>query len=204
MNTGIQDAYNLGWKLEAVLKGASDSLLDTYEEERLPVAANVLGISTKLYRQIPAEDDGMRRDAVTLQLGITYKDMSLSRKSADAALRLASGDRAPDALGEDNRGNAVRLFDYFRGPHFMLLRLFGEASYVRELPCSHVKFIPIRRVVGEKNSAMQSFVDVHGNAAETYGGGNGEYVLVRPDGYIGWVGLEKELDDLKHYPGLHS
>ncbi|SFT89445.1 2-polyprenyl-6-methoxyphenol hydroxylase [Geodermatophilus amargosae] len=43
MNTGIQDAYNLGWKLALVLEGkASDHLLDTYEEERRPVARSVL------------------------------------------------------------------------------------------------------------------------------------------------------------------
>ena len=42
MNTGIQDAYNLGWKLGCVVEGASDMLLDTYEEERLPVAATCL------------------------------------------------------------------------------------------------------------------------------------------------------------------
>ncbi len=81
MNTGIQDAYNLGWKLQRVLTGAPDALLDTYEEERLPVAANVLGLSTKLYRQITADDEGaIRRDAVTLQLGITYREMSLSAR----------------------------------------------------------------------------------------------------------------------------
>ena len=82
MNTGIQDAYNLGWKLGCVLEGASDTLLDTYEEERLPVAANVLGLSTKLHRQITskADEEKVRRDAVTLQLGITYKEMSQSNK----------------------------------------------------------------------------------------------------------------------------
>jgi 2-polyprenyl-6-methoxyphenol hydroxylase-like FAD-dependent oxidoreductase len=51
MNTGIQDAYNLGWKVGQVFSGAPDALLDTYEEERLPVAASLLGITTKLHRQ---------------------------------------------------------------------------------------------------------------------------------------------------------
>jgi hypothetical protein len=46
LNTGIQDAYNLGWKLAT----GNDDLLDTYEQERLPVAAAVLGISTRLHR----------------------------------------------------------------------------------------------------------------------------------------------------------
>src|SRR5690606_26027013 len=38
MNTGVQDAYNLGWKLGGVLRGTPETLLDTYEEERLPIA----------------------------------------------------------------------------------------------------------------------------------------------------------------------
>jgi 2-polyprenyl-6-methoxyphenol hydroxylase-like FAD-dependent oxidoreductase len=53
MNTGIQDAYNLSWKLDLILAGAGDRLLDTYEGERLPVAASILGIATKLHRLGP-------------------------------------------------------------------------------------------------------------------------------------------------------
>ncbi|WP_416965373.1 FAD-dependent oxidoreductase, partial [Streptomyces sp. Agncl-13] len=53
MNTGIQDAYNLGWKLALATAGrAGPGLLDTYEEERLPVAAWTLGISTDLYARV--------------------------------------------------------------------------------------------------------------------------------------------------------
>src|SRR5690606_4263558 len=48
LNTGVQDAYNLGWKLAAVANGGPEALLDTYEEERRPVAADVLGLSTQL------------------------------------------------------------------------------------------------------------------------------------------------------------
>lgn len=48
------------------------------------------------------------------------------------------------------------------------------------------------------------FVDAYRNLATTYGGGNGEYVLVRPDGYIGWIGHEEDLGDLKEYPGLET
>ncbi len=46
MNTGIQDAYNLGWKLALALKGASDRLLDSYQAERMPVAAGVLATTS--------------------------------------------------------------------------------------------------------------------------------------------------------------
>ena len=125
MNTGIQDAYNLGWKLEAVLKGAHEQLLNTYEEERLPVAANVLGLSSRLYREITsAGDDRLRGDATTLQLGITYKAMSLSQHCAHADFKIAAGDRAPDAPGLDSNGQPTRLFELLRGTQFTLLRLF--------------------------------------------------------------------------------
>lgn len=45
LNTSVQDAYNLGWKLAAVAGGASVALLDSYEEERRPIAAGVLGLT---------------------------------------------------------------------------------------------------------------------------------------------------------------
>lgn len=57
MNTGIQDAYNLGWKLGLVLRGrASESLLDTYGEERRPIAQAVLGGSDLGYRAVFGAD----------------------------------------------------------------------------------------------------------------------------------------------------
>src|SRR5580658_4923086 len=48
LNTSVQDAYNLGWTLGAVVAGAPDALLDSYEEERPPTAASMLGLTTKL------------------------------------------------------------------------------------------------------------------------------------------------------------
>jgi hypothetical protein len=48
-------------------------------------------------------------------------------------------------------------------------------------------------------AAANVFVDALGHMAEAYGGGQGEYVLVRPDGYVGWTGLEADLPDLQDY-----
>ncbi|MFE1292003.1 FAD-dependent oxidoreductase [Streptomyces sp. NPDC058751] len=113
LNTSVQDAYNLGWKLGAVLRGeAPASLLDTYEEERLPVAADVLGLSTRIHR------GEARRGGETRQLGLGYRGSSLAAETRadlpDEALR--AGDRAPDGTVD-----GVRLFDEFRGPHWTLL-----------------------------------------------------------------------------------
>lgn len=204
MNTGIQDAYNLGWKLAAVLRGAPEELLETYEEERLPVAANVLGLSSRLYKQISGQvEEKMRRDAVTLQLGITYKEMSLSVTSGNPRLKIASGDRAPDAPGRNGAGEAIRLFDLFRGPHFTLLHLFATDD-LHCSPIPGVKVIDVQGTQREPNRKTDSFVDAFGHLAAAYGGGDGEYVLVRPDGYIGWTGAREYVNDLYGYLGRVS
>jgi 2-polyprenyl-6-methoxyphenol hydroxylase-like FAD-dependent oxidoreductase len=198
MNTGIQDAYNLGWKLNCVLHGAPDALLDTYEEERLPVAANVLGLSSKLYKQITTDgEDRLRGDAVTLQLGITYQAMSLSERSGDVGLKIASGDRAPDAPGLDGDGRPIRLFDVFRGPQFTLLRLGGNDAKASADELTGVKRVDV--IASPCETASGAFVDAFGHVAAAYGGGQGEYLLVRPDGYVGWMGLQTDLPDLHRY-----
>ena len=75
LNTGVQDAYNLGWKLAGVSAALPERLLDTYEEERLPVAAEVLGISTKLYARAKrgTSEDAHVRDEETQQLLLGYR-----------------------------------------------------------------------------------------------------------------------------------
>jgi 2-polyprenyl-6-methoxyphenol hydroxylase-like FAD-dependent oxidoreductase len=116
LNTGVQDAYNLGWKLGAVLGGsAPETLLDTYEQERLPVAANVLGLSERILSQ-----RSMHRGQEERQLGITYQDGPLAVDDRHAPGAVVAGDRAPDGLVGDGR----RLFEVFRGPHATLL-VFG-------------------------------------------------------------------------------
>jgi len=199
MNTGIQDAYNLGWKLESVLGGAPDALLDTYEEERLPVAAHVLGLSTRLFRQVStAEEEKVRRDAVTLQLGITYKAMSLSTMAGNVSFKISAGDRAPDAQGLDAAGNATRLFDLFRGPHFTLLRLFADESATPIQVSRRVELVQVERQPSA-NATARVFVDTFGHFAAAYGGGEGESLLVRPDGYIAWIGTAENFTDLSKY-----
>nr|WP_281392715.1 FAD-dependent monooxygenase [Streptomyces zagrosensis] len=80
LNTSVQDAYNLGWKLSHVLRhGADDTLLDTYEEERAPIAANVLGLSTRLHRtSLVRISRATRQGAETHQLAVSYAASRLS------------------------------------------------------------------------------------------------------------------------------
>lgn len=74
LNTSVQDAYNLGWKLAAVVQGAPDGLLDTYEQERRPVAASVLGLSTQLLGEMKSGE--LRRGREVHQLDIGYPTSS--------------------------------------------------------------------------------------------------------------------------------
>jgi 2-polyprenyl-6-methoxyphenol hydroxylase-like FAD-dependent oxidoreductase len=119
MNTGVQDAYNLGWKLGGVLNGAPEQLLDTYEQERLPVAARVLGLSEKLLAKRTLQRGDEER-----QLGITYRDGPLAVDDRATPGAVVAGDRAPDGPVGDGR----RLFDVFRGPHATVLAFGAECE----------------------------------------------------------------------------
>ncbi|WP_327250619.1 FAD-dependent monooxygenase [Streptomyces sp. NBC_01244] len=130
LNTSVQDAYNLGWKLGQVLRhGADPALLDTYEQERQPVAAHVLGLSTRIHRGQAERGDATR------QLGLGYRGGPLSEGAAGA---LEAGDRAPDGPLPDGR----RLFDLFRGPQFTLLAVGTDA----ELPPVSSEFLHVHRI----------------------------------------------------------
>ncbi|MEU9974814.1 FAD-dependent monooxygenase [Streptomyces sp. NPDC051014] len=112
LNTSVQDAYNLGWKLAAVLAGdAPDALLDTYEEERRANAAAMLDLSTGVHR------GEVRRGEATVQLGIGYRESSLTAETRPRPGPVRAGDRAPDGRNADG----TRMFDAFRGPHWTLL-----------------------------------------------------------------------------------
>ncbi|MDX8140860.1 FAD-dependent monooxygenase [Lentzea sp. BCCO 10_0061] len=99
MNTGIQDAYNLGWKL------AMETLLDTYESERKPVAQWLLGMTTEI---MMSGNPFERRGDETLQLSLSYR-------TAEGE-GLQAGDRMPDGVTEQGR-----IFDLLRGPDFVTL-----------------------------------------------------------------------------------
>lgn len=102
LNTGVQDAWNLGWKLAEVIGGAGAELLETYEEERLPIAASVLALSKTLRVK-----KSFKRGALTNQLGVHYRGSSLSKGAAVGAVH--PGDRVADAeaLGLLREGRRV-------------------------------------------------------------------------------------------------
>ncbi|OXM60282.1 FAD-dependent monooxygenase [Amycolatopsis vastitatis] len=181
MNTGVQDAYNLGWKLAAVLVGADPALLDSYEQERLPVARVVLDDSTaRMHMVMRAAGDGdgshaqrHLTDDFTTGLTIAYPESALSHRGSGPRRRVDAGDRAPDARYTDSAGRPARLFDLFRGPQWTLLAFGG--TEVRPAGSLHVHAIDDEQV------------------RRAYDVTDDELILVRPDGYLAGRG-EAALD----------
>jgi len=187
LNTSVQDAHNLGWKLAAVLDGAPDRLLDTYEMERRPIAEGVLGLSTRLLDEHKRGE--MRRGRETHQLDIGYPASPLSFQLPERKGGcLRAGDRAPDAPFRRAAGQPSRLFDLFKGPHWTLLAHEGVPE-ITARPGLHIHRIGPRGDV----------IDAWGHIRDAYALMPGECVLIRPDGYIGAILGQGRAAELEAY-----
>ena len=152
MNTGVQDGFNLAWKLALVQKRlAPPSLLKTYTEERLPVVAEMLDQTTALlnstFGSTPKDDQShWRQDGGLLQLGVNYRWSSIvvderTKYVAEDVLReqeadsygahsdgqLRAGDRAPDASELADKETTTRLFDVF-GSSWHTVLVFSDTA----------------------------------------------------------------------------
>jgi 2-polyprenyl-6-methoxyphenol hydroxylase-like FAD-dependent oxidoreductase len=197
MNTGMQDAHNLAWKLALVISGRSpESLLDTYAEERGPVAAQVLSLTHALVqlgtvrnpfkrtlrdivvpfasRIPPIERRAVRRVS---QVHITYRSGSLTRRGPGSRY-LQPGDRAPDVQVVEPGGTSRRLYEAMRSGRHILVASSGAVSHLREW--------------------SSTFDAVTGDLASGRRSARGSVWLVRPDGYIAASGIDGIVDYLRH------
>lgn len=198
LNTGVQDSYNLGWKLAGVLQGASDTLLDSYEAERQPVAATVLGLATKKYDAIATMSPAaLARGKDEYQLAVTYNGGPLASSANASTSTLAAGDRAPDAR-LDRDGTTTRLFELFRGTHFTAIA-YGpgapEALASIEWPTFGAELRTI--AIDASNATADDVVsDIDRSFRSSYGVSRPTAFLVRPDGYIAAIALVDELEPI--------
>ena len=187
LNTSVQDAYNLGWKLAAVVRGAADGLLDTYEEERRPVAASVLGLATQLLGDMQKGE--LRRGRDVHQLDIGYPQSSLALEQPPRTGTVFAGDRAPDAPIRGAGGQSLRLFNLFQGAHWTLLGYGVARGAVQPRPGLHIHVFGLDGEV----------IDELGHFQNAYEVAIGDWVLVRPDGYIGAMVSSDDLERLEAY-----
>ena len=186
LNTSVQDAYNLGWKLAAVAAGAPDALLVSYEEERRPVAATMLGLATSLLDALKRGE--MRRGREVHQLDIGYPESSFALEKPERHGGLLAGDRAPDAPMRAAAGQLVRLFELFKGAHWTLL------GYEVQVALPPRTGLHIHRI-GRRGDLM----DDGGHFRDAYAPTAGDWVLVRPDGYVGAIVASADVWALEAY-----
>jgi 2-polyprenyl-6-methoxyphenol hydroxylase-like FAD-dependent oxidoreductase len=165
MNTGIQDAANLSWKLAAVLHGAPAALLDTYQAERHPVGRSVLRSSGAIIRAAMIKSPVgrvLRAAAGRLALSIPRIHRRITGQLSGVGYHYPAPAGAHDLVGTRAADVALadgsRLYEALRGQRFVLL---GDAD-------------------------VTAWGDLVVAARPAVAGG--PLVLVRPDGYVGWAG----------------
>lgn len=208
MNTGIGDAYNLAWKLALVIKGfAAESILDTYNEERLANAKRLLESTDRIFELAAGSNwllalfrttifptvagymtsiDPIRKRLFPLisQIGINYRDHALSWHTGDESDDVQAGDRLPYFLLHDRS-----IFDQLKEPKFHML-MFSN---------------------GEHDSLCEEFVREFGHVAacqvvpldvrvrEIFENENDFIVFLRPDNHIAFISSEISLDETRDY-----
>ncbi|MEU0549745.1 FAD-dependent monooxygenase [Micromonospora sp. NPDC005979] len=175
LNLGIQDAVNLGWKLAAQVRGwAPDTLLDTYQAERRPVAADVLD-NTRAQTQLLADEPGARavRRLISELMDFDEVNRHLLEKITGTGIRYDVGE-GPDLLGR-------RVPDVDVRPG----NLYGLLHRGRGLLVDRTE----RLTVGGWKDRVDHLADA-GAAADV------PCLLLRPDGHVAWIGDEqRNLDD---------
>jgi 2-polyprenyl-6-methoxyphenol hydroxylase-like FAD-dependent oxidoreductase len=213
MNTGIQDGYNLAWKLACVLNGrASGELLTTYNEERLPNAETLTKTTDRFFNLAASPSPflsfvrlnifpyvanvGFRLNAVKQfvfprisQIAINYRSMSLSRGTDRYPVK--AGDRLPWF-----QVDGASIYDRLREPVFHLIVFFDGKTEIPPLP----------------NDLMQAWagaidstvISLYPEIADIFGTRESFYVILRPDNYIGLISNDFSPETVRGYLNLIS
>ena len=203
MNTGIQDAHNLAWKIAAVVQGwANESLLDSYDSERRPIALFNAAEAVRNLKALVDEDDqgqtgSFRKDHYVhpgLALGYRYNNGAIVYKSGqnrkndwpvgEYTQSAAAGARAPHLWLTHPSGKRISSLD-----------LFEQCFTLLTTPKARSAWEPISQEVAKKTGAPIQLVTIGQNG--DFRDENADFpilydirekgaVLVRPDGHIGW------------------
>ena len=223
MNTGIGDAYNLGWKLASVAKGAAqESLLDSYEAERMPFARAILSgsdrgfslvgdttnpltqrlkvfVAPPLFRivsQVPI----LRRWAFWFisQLWTEYRSSPAVAQSGPAKKGPKPGERTPYGFFEDRDNFGESIFELLRGPDHHLLFFEGKEPNPARSEATRDE---VERLLGryEVPVHVHQVATENGSLHRRYGAKTSSLYLVRPDGHVAYRGGAADIIGLKMY-----
>jgi 2-polyprenyl-6-methoxyphenol hydroxylase-like FAD-dependent oxidoreductase len=204
MNTGIQDGYNLAWKLAMVLKhSAHVNLLDTYNEERLPNAKRLTETTDRMFNLAAGTDwfvslirttifppmaryilsiDAIRKRFFIMisQIGISYRDNSLSSHDEDGDFDVKAGDRMPYFVVDGES-----IFDKLRAPKFHLLSFSDGQTQPDGLQSTEV--------------LDKQTIALYPRATEVFGASKSFSVLLRPDNHIALITKDPSLKRVDEY-----
>jgi 2-polyprenyl-6-methoxyphenol hydroxylase-like FAD-dependent oxidoreductase len=230
MNTGIQDAVNLGWKLASAIRGEKDeSFLDTYNIERRKVGLKLLHGTDRMFEMVATTNPvwlylrntlvpwimpWLMRDPVTResrfrfvsQLGIRYRNSPIVGQASTWKGTLRGGDRAPD--GElDEAGAEGSVLGLCKGTSYHLLLFSGigiaaaSEELLQEAELDFLKdgndSVDVHKIFSTPVTNGRGNIDQEGKVHKLYGFKESGYVLVRPDGWISFIGLLSTIDELK-------
>ncbi|HEV7450173.1 MAG TPA: FAD-dependent monooxygenase [Pseudonocardiaceae bacterium] len=201
LNLGLQDAVNLGWKLAAYAHGsAPDGLLDSYHTERHPVAARVIATAraqTVLMNPPPDADDLLALRAIVgdlARLPDANRYLAGLMSGLDICYDLGDPDpdpllgaRMPDLDLRTTQGITTRISTLLRTGRGLLLQL-GDTGATVPLPAG------VDRLAARSVSPTGSHAD-HPAIGKDTGAATDVHtvpVLIRPDGYVCWVGATPE------------
>ena len=204
MNTGLQDAVNLGWKLGAALAGwAPGGLLDTYHSERHPVGTAVLTLTGRQFRLNTARNRPRRALRWTMErviVPLPFVQNWLARSYTGLAVRYPpdgthrhplTGTRLPRGRLLLPGGGSARLPEFFHDGRFVLLERDGAA-----VPAGNGR-AGAPGAAAEPGSEVPSHGALPGHVravrfARCDGARLPAAALVRPDGYLAWASDEPD------------
>ena len=197
MNIGMHETGNLAWKLKSVLGGASENLLETFNEERYPIVKSILegtDVATKIALSENRILLALKRllfPVVNLirpikkamvrnmsELRINYDDSSIISEDWKGLGGIKAGHRAPDVTISSKK----QLFDLIKSPRHCML-VFGDVKMFKHF----------------SDKANLYSVSANSEAAKVYGIHKEGVYIIRPDGYIGYRSNTLNINGCENY-----
>ncbi|MCD2195300.1 FAD-dependent monooxygenase [Actinomycetospora endophytica] len=213
LNTGIQDAYNLAWKLAMVVRGDADTaLLETYDAERVPIGRALLASTSKVMNtamvDAPAagpqgSDHGFMRQLIASMSGlsIAYPDSPLTVRDDQPGPGPRPGERLTQITAADAQSPGwTALRAALRAPAWHLLLVAGRHDTTDPVTAPLSAWLDTVTISRHGRAEDDHGVwDPDGRVRDTLAATDGEWLLVRPDGYLsargtGDAGLLAALD----------
>lgn len=226
MNTGLQDAFNLAWKLALVIKNkANPIILDSYQQERMPIIKRVVNVTERLgaiglstnsflfrlrnfiFRNVANKIKPLQKKIVGMvtQVALTFKDSSLiDYDAAGHSAKPSPGERTPDVGLADKR-----LYDYLRNTQHNLL-LFTGPSPTAETVANVTKMynrvldtmgdLVVPHVVSDQHINVPNYIQDNGQVIhQRYAVSKPSMCLIRPDQYIALFRGDVDVSKVKEF-----